>query len=95
MINNIIKNLGYNPVFNDIKEELRFWIKNNPKEISKIFHSTLKKYILDAVNNYTDKLDYEKYTLATKMYWFLNDIKDFPKCKTCGKPASVSGLLAC
>lgn len=88
VINNIIKNLGYNPVFNDIKEELRFWIKNNPKEISKILHSNLKKYILDAVNNYTDKLDYEKYTLATKMYWFLNDIKDFPKCKTCEKPLS-------
>lgn len=36
------------------------------------------------VNEVTPKLSSDEYSLATKIYWIMNDLQDFPICPTCG-----------
>ena len=43
------------------------------------------KYLIDYIISVTPKLD-NFYTLGTRIYWVLNGLTDFPKCKNCGKP---------
>lgn len=64
-------------------EELRFLKESNKHYANVLLHS--KKYILDWINEQLkDKLvpiDY--YNIATKVYWILNGLTDFPICPTC------------
>lgn len=47
-----------------------------------------KKYLdlMEFIVYKTPLLNDSFYKLSTKVYWVLNDIKDFPKCHYCGKP---------
>ena len=61
----------------------------------------LKKYpyVIQWLNLYFIKLQDQKYTLLTKIYWLLNDITDFPKCQRLGcnntlQNKNVSSLYA-
>lgn len=40
--------------------------------------------IMEFINNWSELLEGKK--LSTKIFWILNDIHEFPKCKTCGRP---------
>lgn len=53
---------------------------NYPKILARTENCDLLKFI----NGWSDKLGGNR--LATKIFWVLNDIHDFPICKTCGKP---------
>lgn len=44
-------------------------------------YANLKKWLVDK----TPKLNEINATLSTRIYWVLNDITDFPTCKTCGR----------
>lgn len=38
----------------------------------------------------TPKLDNGDFTMSTRIYWILNGLTDFPKCKTCGNPIYIN-----
>lgn len=59
------------------KIDILNYIKNNPKG----FQVSLKKEkkLVELLSDYNFK------TFSEKLYWYIYDIKDFPKCKTCGK----------
>lgn len=54
----------------------------------RIILAQTNKHLLDYIVQRTPLLNDPKYTLATKIYWTLNDIHSFPKCQNekCGKP---------
>ena len=43
------------------------------------------KRLFDEIVKATPLLNDTKYTIATRCNWYLNNIKDFPKCHKCGK----------
>lgn len=53
---------------------------------SMIFKNTSYSNIKSAIIEFSkDKLSSNCYSFKTKIYWFLNNITEFPKCKVCGK----------
>lgn len=75
---------------NEMREIIKELIKQYPdtyihKLKAKCYENKYGGFI-EYINNYTKVLSDPKYRLPTKIYWFLNEIKDFPKCKFCGKP---------
>jgi hypothetical protein len=66
------------------------------KSKSNFYHmvKTSRTDILDWINEQTPLLQDPFYTLKTKIYWILNDITDFPKCKVCGKPLSYKNIIS-
>lgn len=44
-----------------------------------------QKEILDEIFKFTEKLNNKKFKLRTKLYWYLHNMVDFPKCVVCGK----------
>lgn len=50
-------------------------------------NSDILKWIRE---NTPEKLKNGNYNLSTIIYWILNDLKDFPKCKKCGKYLGVN-----
>lgn len=51
-------------------------------------------YLVSFINENTPLLSDSFYTLGTKIYWILNNITEFPKCKTCGKPLTNKNVNA-
>ena len=49
------------------------------------------QYLIDWINSVTPMLSDPVYTLATKIYWVLNDIHEFPKCKRDGCNNTLEG----
>lgn len=41
----------------------------------------------------TPKLDDGNFTMSTRVYWVLNGLTDFPKCKTCGNPIRANASV--
>lgn len=48
-------------------------------------HILKDNILMDYINFKTPLLQDTFYTLATKLYWLLNDIHDFPECPYCHK----------
>ena len=59
-------------------------VKSKPFNYTKIIKDNIE--LLSFINDNTPLLQDSIYKLSTKVYWILNDLTDFPKCKTCGKP---------
>lgn len=56
------------------------------------FHAYVRnnKPLVDEINACTPLLQNWHYNVQTKIYWIINDIVEFPKCKTCGKDVDVN-----
>ena len=65
-------------------EELYDVVMNNPYNYTRILKPH-RKDIIEWINSQTSLLSDEFYKLSTKIYWILNGITEFPKCKICGK----------
>lgn len=65
-------------------EELYDIVMNNQYNYIKILKA-YRKDIIEWINNQTPLLSDKFYKLSTKIYWILNGITEFPKCKICGK----------
>ena len=65
--------------------DIKFLIDEKPDNWVRLLKS--KKYncicrgYVDWISLNTPLLSDKKYTLPTKVYWILNNLKDFPKCK--------------
>lgn len=81
--------IEYNEEYdNEIKEIIKLNPKNYIKMImSKGFKNRYKNrsYLIDYINSVTPLLNDTFYSLKTKLFWVLNRIQDFPRCKGCGK----------
>jgi hypothetical protein len=60
---------------------------NFSNTLRKVENSEVLKWIHD---NTPEPLRNWNYKLSTIIYWILNDIDDFPKCKSCGKPIGIN-----
>lgn len=63
----------------ELKMQLKKLLAQYPNSISRIIN-THHHDIIQAINFYCPMLVDSSYTLATKMYWVLNDLDDFPEC---------------
>lgn len=77
----------------EIKQDIRDFIKKYPENYGTViktnkFKEKYKEH-LDYIYERTQKLD-NTYKFATRVYWVLNDLYDFPVCKYCGKPITVN-----
>lgn len=64
----------------DYIEKLNIWIASNPKGWYANFKKTNKEMI-DFVERKYPNLEGKAF--PEKLYWFVNDLKEFPLCKTC------------
>ena len=70
-----------------LKTFLQTFIKNCPHSFFKLLNCNVKYiWIKNQILNLTPQLSSDYYKISTRIYWILNDIKQFPLCKTCGKP---------
>lgn len=69
---------------NKLKAELKELVDTKPCQYGGIIKSKQRKYLLCFINNNTPKLQDPFYKLATKVYWILHNLTDFPKCPQCG-----------
>lgn len=61
-------------------EKIREIVKTHPNgSYANAFNKELKEFILNKTFNLKNTERF-KYTLATRLYWILNDIKEFPHC---------------
>ena len=68
----------------ELKEKLLDLANNHP--MSYFRKLKLDKELYEAFLKYIPaKIDCQQYNVATKAYWILNDLLDFPKCINCGK----------
>lgn len=79
-------------------EELKTLIEKHKYVWHKKIHTSGKhkgypsmQYLIDWINSVTPMLSDPVYTLATKIYWVLNDIHEFPKCKRNGCNNTLEG----
>ena len=64
-----------------LKENIRKIVNDYPKSWSQIIRSSKNGTSYECLIEYfIPKVKGNEYTLATKVYWLLNDLKDFPKC---------------
>lgn len=66
---------------NELKSKILNAIQDFPNSWQRILKS--KHYdlsILESLNFYCPKVKDDEYKVSTKVYWFLNGLKDFPKC---------------
>ena len=72
----------------NLKDQLLALYESSPKTFYASLYS--KKYdefnFLQRINEQTPLLSDDCYTVATKIYWILNDIHQFPICENDGKP---------
>lgn len=54
-------------------------VNSNPVQYSNIIRG--KKYLIEWINSVLPLLNDKKYELRTKVYWIINNIENFPKCK--------------
>lgn len=69
-----------------LKEEIKKIVTEHPHNYAGILTSKAKKYLKDYIDFKTPLLNDEYYSMATRCFWILNSLEDFPRCKTCGKP---------
>lgn len=75
---------------NKLKTDLKQLIEKHEDNYSRLLRS--KKYeskyngYVEEIMHLTSKLDEVNATFATRIYWVLHDLTDFPRCKNCGKP---------
>lgn len=74
-----------------LKQELKELIYQHPDNFSRMLKAPNRKYLFDFIENQISMhLNNSFYTMATKCYWILNDIKDWNdirvQCKHCHKP---------
>lgn len=69
-----------------LKAELKQLIEENPNNYPTVILAKSRRYLRDYIEFKTPLLADPKFRMPTKCYWVLNDLTDFPKCKTCGKP---------
>lgn len=79
-----IQQEGQLPQFKTNTDELKYLVFKYHKYLSKILHSSEKRYLYDYIQRYDEKI--KDYNINTKIYWIINNIHDFPKCKKCGRP---------
>lgn len=68
-----------------IKEVLCTKYLTSAKGWAKWLNAKANKVFKDALDREYPNLD----NYAEKMYWLVNDLTDYPKCKHCGKPLTV------
>lgn len=70
---------------NTFIEKLKKLVDEHSRTYTKILeHNQKYKELLKFINDNTPLLKDKFYTLKTKIFWILNDIHEFPKCRTCG-----------
>ena len=72
-----------NPEYDSILKE---WVERHPRSYFKKLKASKNRKILEYVEKMTPKLSDGKYLVSTKVFWVLNGLSDFPKCRICGKP---------
>lgn len=85
--NNIIDKFLYHheyPKFSTKKEELQFLVDTFPRHYQEILKIDRYHELMDYIKEHTKPLNDEFYTIATRVFWILHDITEFPKCDTCG-----------
>jgi len=73
----------------EYEEQIRSIVEEHPGGTwPRIILAKKNKHLLDYINGRTPLLQNPKYTLATKIYWTLNDLHDFPLCQNehCHRP---------
>lgn len=84
-----IPNIASNSYYkNNIENfnQLKTIVENFPKNWNKKIHMKTNQSLLKWINDITPLLNDKFFTLKTKIYWILYDIKTFPLCKQCKKP---------
>ena len=70
---------------NTFIEQLKKLVDEHSRTYTQILQNNQKyKELLKFINDNTPLLKDKFYTLKTKIFWILNDIHEFPKCRTCG-----------
>ena len=66
----------------ELIEKLKQIVKEHPDSFSVVISKKSKKnkFLYDFVMSETSHLD-SHYTMATRLYWIINNIQEFPKCK--------------
>lgn len=66
-------------------DQLIFLLKSKFK--TQYYKVLITKYhfLLDYLNSISDRNEFKQLSVKTKIYWLLNNLEDFPKCKKCGK----------
>ena len=59
---------------------------DNKRSILNILRAERYKHLVDFLNRSFPMLADKKYSIGMKIYWFLNGIRDFPRCRECGGP---------
>ena len=72
----------YNDEYDKI---LRNLVDNFPRSYFKKIRAKSNVYLLRYIEECTPMLSNEEYILSTKVFWVLNKLQDFPKCKICGR----------
>lgn len=67
-------------MLNETKEKIIQYVLNNPKSWKKWLSSIDNKKILEELNIEIQKPK----SLKEKVFWLINGLNDYPKCKTCG-----------
>ena len=71
---------------NDPEKVIRFLYNNyRTNTMFILLKSPQLHHVKDWLYCRYDKLQSNKYTDITRIYWFLNNIEDFPRCKQCGR----------
>ena len=78
---------------NEYLNDLHFLFDKNKEKIGTVisrWHHELRDWIISK----TEKLNLvENCTLSTRIYWILNDIHDFPRCRTCGNKLMINASV--
>lgn len=80
---NLVKSFEHNTYYKNnpiFFLQLASLIKETTKWVVRIKQDKYKP-LLEWINYITPQLYDDKYTIQTKVYWILNDIDEFPKCK--------------
>lgn len=68
----------------NIVEYINSLVKNHPRSYFKTLKSKSNSNILAYINENTPLLQDDRFLISTKVYWILNNLHDFPRCKICG-----------
>ncbi len=75
--------IEYNDEYDAVLRDL---VENHPRSYFKTIKAKSNVEILKYIEGCTPLLSDEKYLISTKVFWVLNRLQDFPRCKMCGKP---------
>lgn len=70
-----------------LRQHILEGVESHPKGWGAWIRSKDNRYIIDALNN--EYKDFPKLTIPEQIYWLKYNLKDYPKCKTCGKPTKL------